>query len=759
MVRLSFLSMPLLVAALFACGKPAAVVAKAEAPPPEPVAEPTTEPGPITHPVLPALDSYPKDVQRLAHLGRLWGAVRYLHPYLAYREIDWDKAGTDAIAAVSAATDDTSYLDAVRAMLAVLGDPATRVSGDDDTDAAARATSHRWEADDLLVVDMGTANSMESYYAVANLAAELAKARVVIFDLRDAGIDAWLEWMFPDIAPLLIRSLIEMPAERGIVHSGYRPQTGTTSGGYFTAFSTTASSEVEPSSLGAPERVVFLVGDDLVVPSVAVAMQASGQAMIVAPSATIGAEALGKVTAIELGDAGNAVVRTTESVFGGKAPVVNADATYEGDGMAVAEALAKGAAKRRSPAAAGTELPGARWRPDSAYADQELPSRELRILAAFRLWNVIDRFYPYLHLIGDWDAVLPLAITELVEASTAEDYARAIARVAAYIADTHTHTYGGKTREVFGGASPLGTGIVEGMPVVLHPTDEAAALGVAAGDIIETVDGQPIAELMDEARVYVAGSTEVVVQHGALYAALRGPAGSTVELGLRGPDGARKVTLSRPEPKRPEPSGKVPYRVLESGIGYADLRELTVEQVPAMFDALGGTEAIIFDMRGYPKGTAWAIAPRLDRSGTPTVAATFQRCLVSGLDGGERGRYLFEQPIPESDERKYTGRTYMLINHDTISQAEHTGLFFEAANGTELIGTNTSGANGDVTNMVLPGGIYVGFTGHDVRHADGRQLQRIGLVPHLRVAPTVEGIRSGDDEVLDAAIDYAIDRM
>jgi C-terminal processing protease CtpA/Prc len=760
MRRLSFLPVSLLVALALSCGKPPAPVESVE-PPPEPVVEPDPGPAAPVNPVLPALDTYPPDVQRLAHLGRLWGAVRYLHPYLAYRDIDWDAAGLDAIAAVSAASDDAAYLDAVRAMLTVLGDPATRVSVDESAGAssASRVVSHLWQADDVLVVNMGTANSMASYHAFAQIGAELVKARGVIFDLRDVGVDAWLEWMFPDVAPLLISAPVEMPAERGIVHSGYRPQTGATSGGYYSAFSTTAAVDIQPSSVAAPERVVFLVGEEQVVPGIAIAMQAAGQAAIVAPNAVIGAQSLGKVTAFELGAGHHAAVRTTEPIFRGTAVSVNADATYDGDGMAVAEAVLKDAARRASPTT-GAVLPSARWAPDATYADQELPGRALRILAAYRLWNVIDRFYPYLHLIGDWDRVLPLAISELAAAETAEDYARAVARIAALVADTHTHTYGGKTRDVFGYASPLGAGIVEGEVVVLDADDIVTAMGVAVGDVIETVDGVPIAEAMDAARPYVAGSTVVVAEHQTLYRVLRGQVDTTVELGLRGPDGPKVATVKRSPPQWPQPSSSSePYRVLEVGIGYVDLRELEPAQVGAMFEALKATPAIIFDMRGYPNGTAWSIAPRLDRSGTPTVGASFQRCLVSGLTGGERGRYLFEQNIPASDDPKYEGRTYMLINHETISQAEHTGLFFEAANATEFIGTHTSGANGDVTNMSLPGGLYVGFTGHDVRHADGRQLQRIGLVPHLRVAPTIEGIRDDDDEVLDAAIDYALDRV
>ncbi len=81
----------------------------------------------------------------------------------------------------------------------------------------------------------------------------------------------------------------------------------------------------------------------------------------------------------------------------------------------------------------------------------------------------------------------------------------------------------------------------------------------------------------------------------------------------------------------------------------------------------------------------------------------------------------------------------MLIDERTQSQAEHTGLFFRAANGTRFVGSNSAGADGEITAMVVPGGITIGFTGQSVKHPDGRQLQRIGLVPDVLAKPTIRG--------------------
>ncbi len=56
--------------------------------------------------------------------------------------------------------------------------------------------------------------------------------------------------------------------------------------------------------------------------------------------------------------------------------------------------------------------------------------------------------------------------------------------------------------------------------------------------------------------------------------------------------------------------------------------------------------------------------------------------------------------------------------------------------------------------LFAPGNIVLRFTGMGVRHADGRQLQRKGIQPHIRVDPTIDGIRNGRDEILEKAIEF-----
>ena len=282
--------------------------------------------------------------------------------------------------------------------------------------------------------------------------------------------------------------------------------------------------------------------------------------------------------------------------------------------------------------------------------------------------------------------------------------------------------------------------------------------------MILAIDGAPVAERLAALSRLRALSTPQAAYAFVYPAMLRGAKDSRVTVRARGSDGGvRDVMLARSRPLSSVNAmlpRKAPiFEVMPNGYGYIDLARLPNADAHKALDAVLKTPAIVFDMRGYPNGTAWPLAPRLSPR-TDITAALFRRPLQSGLEldsydlGGGAPDYSFAQKLPPAAGAIYPGKVVMLINEFAISQSEHTCLFFESATDVTFVGSPTNGANGDVTTLVLPGGIYVGFTGHDVRHADGRQLQRVGIQPHIKVEPTPKGISEGRDEVLEAAVKH-----
>jgi C-terminal processing protease CtpA/Prc len=99
----------------------------------------------------------------------------------------------------------------------------------------------------------------------------------------------------------------------------------------------------------------------------------------------------------------------------------------------------------------------------------------------------------------------------------------------------------------------------------------------------------------------------------------------------------------------------------------------------------------------------------------------------------------------------YNGKVIVLVDEVTVSQAEYTTMAFRAA-GAKVLGSTTAGADGDVSQIPLPGGLRSMISGLGVFYPDGKPTQGVGIIPDLEVKPTIAGIRAGRDEVLEAAV-------
>jgi C-terminal processing protease CtpA/Prc len=110
------------------------------------------------------------------------------------------------------------------------------------------------------------------------------------------------------------------------------------------------------------------------------------------------------------------------------------------------------------------------------------------------------------------------------------------------------------------------------------------------------------------------------------------------------------------------------------------------------------------------------------------------------------------------NENYYKGKIVIIVNEESQSQAEYTTMAFSTAPNVTVIGSTTAGADGNISPIILPGYIYTYISGIGVYYPDGRETQRVGIVPDIEVKPTIQGIREGRDELLEKAIEL-IDRQ
>jgi C-terminal processing protease CtpA/Prc len=697
---------------------------------------------------------------RLAGLARLYEAVRFFHPEASRDPAAWDAAVERAIPQVRDAKDPAALRDAVQAALATLRDAATRVLDASGPASHGPLPGRKVEPDGILVLTLGGACGGCFALLGETAAAMSGPTRGVIFDLRGGTEDSEATDAvdISGFGELLNRTEVRAPGVRTRFYGGWVPESGTSSGGYTAGFRVHEGALFRPSKSARDLPAVFIVSEGASAPGLARAMQTAGRAAIVVegPTGKIAAPLAWKVDIAE-GVAG--AVRVGDEEVGVRFVPDAVVSPSTGDDRAMREARAQIRTLPRAPSH-GAPAPAPTIVSSHAPAeDPEYPPEPRRILAAIKLWAVIDLFFPYRDLMDeDWDETLVEFLPRFAAAKDAVAYGRTVAAMAAHTHDSHVVVRGGAMSASWGEApAPVHLRVIEGEFVVTRLLDGKAASGLRIGDVVVSVDGERAAAIRARLAKEQSVSTPQALDDRLAKGLLRGPDGSEATVVVRGADGAeRTVGVPRRKPfqtaARDQRDGDV-VRVLPGGVGYVDLDRLRAEETDAMFETLKAARAIVFDMRGYPNGTAWTIAPRLAK--TPeTVAARFDRPLVfpssSRRDG--RGTETFFQRLPPSTKPRWKGKTVMLLDERSISQAEHTGLFFRAANGTRFVGSPTNGANGDVTRLRLPGNLVVSFTGQSVRHPDGRALQRVGLVPDVLVKPTLAGIRAGRDEVLERAL-------
>jgi C-terminal processing protease CtpA/Prc len=662
---------------------------------------------------------------RLFALARLDAAVHYFHPTVATRPSRWDSSFASLVVDVADASDSFAYAAAVARLLATLGDPQTRIAR---THAAWGAT--RQPDGSLFLKPSGISGLRDTLHLVE-------PAPTVVIDLRDNAPD------LPSSVLRLLKGTWSANDERRLQYAGL-PQVWSQSvnDAHRLTWQRVPGRRFEGTA-PTPVQVSVLVSDRTVLPPLVQAMMRDGAATLIGERATQ-----------------DALATTTERIDMGEG--VWAD-------VRVGEALEK--ASSSVDTVRRVFLPGP---PTDPAWRAPYPARGYRILAAARLWSTIDLFFPYTALMNeDWDAGFVQALDQVENAADASGFASALVAFAWRTHDSHVRI---TNRTLFRERAPvplaLQLRIVEGRLIVTGtPNATASALSVRVGDEIVAVDGVPIRKVIHDLEPTLIASSPQGLRALVQAHVLDGREGTIPRITIRRPNSLDRVVVL---PKRHDDASRlltqsVPtststaYRTLDKDIGYVDLALLGPEEVDQMFRALANTKAIVFDGRGYPRGTAWALAGRLNRRLDQRTAAELSQHIVRGPRVKDTPREIrtWSQPVPIASIRatRYWGRTVLLIDERAMSQAEHLGLFLKEANGTDFVGSPTVGANGDISDIALPGSFRVSFTGLEVRDARGGQLQRVGLQPDVSVTPTVSGIRANRDEVLEAAIRLLRDKL
>jgi carboxyl-terminal processing protease len=329
-------------------------------------------------------------------------------------------------------------------------------------------------------------------------------------------------------------------------------------------------------------------------------------------------------------------------------------------------------------------------------------------------------------------------------AASASQVAYAVTQaMLASLHDSHTYfvpppQFQDRRRELIGAPGVTGIGIR-----IASRKDDSGAAWIFVEDVLPESPADK-AGIKRFDRILQVGETSLRdVTPGEASAAIRGPAGSTVDLVLQRGEQVVKVAVVR------DPISAVPAyaRFIEPGVVYARLYLFARGAGRALGAALealaaeGPVRSIILDLRENPGGL---VGEAVRVGGLFLPPNTSLARVVDRVDGTSTLRTMGRPLFPDTP-------LIILVDSRSASASEMIAGVLKELGRATIVGERTAGALGGAIEVALPeGGMSV--TVERIKTPSGTEIENIGVGPDAPVALTVADMERGEDTQLQEAL-------
>jgi carboxyl-terminal processing protease len=400
--------------------------------------------------------------------------------------------------------------------------------------------------------------------------------------------------------------------------------------------------------------------------------------------------------------------------------------------------------------------------PKSIYIDNELDYKgfdwqeeNLRLLSLFRYWNIVEYFFPAKYQTDTgWDIILNKMIPKFLNTKSELDLHLAMLELIVSCDDSHATFFNKETYAFFGRYYlPVDFKVIDSKAVITgFYNDSLARLNdFQIGDIITKANGKEIETILEEQEKYINASNVSRRKFNARYYTLNGTTDSLkIEITRNGKTSIKSVKRypfnqfhykEEVEPKS--------FEIIENNIGYINIGLVKeVKEIPEIMETLKNTKAIIFDIRNHKPFTPYYFANYITSKEREFYKATY-------ADLDYPGKFIWTEPYKSgNDELKYFKKVILLVDENSQSQLEYTAKCLQTGDNVTTIGSQTSGADGNVVVFNMVGGFKTQISGVGIFYPDGTETQRKGVKIDIHVEPTIEGILAEKDEILERAIKF-----
>jgi hypothetical protein len=307
-----------------------------------------------------------------------------------------------------------------------------------------------------------------------------------------------------------------------------------------------------------------------------------------------------------------------------------------------------------------------------AYAALKLPDAGYQLLALYRLWNIVEYWFPYRNVIGGtWDQQLTAFIPRIALASDSDAYKRELMAFIATIHDTHANLWSSlDARPPVGKCQvPVTLRFIENEPIVTgyQHAQLGPATGLKIGDVVTAIDGITVTDLLARWSPYYAASNEPTRLRDIARSMTCGDCGVTA-VRVRRESGTVELKPERaPESiltaERTHDHPGDTFRKLSPEVAYLKLSSVQASQAAKYIESAAGTKGLIIDIRNYPSEfVVFALGSQLvDR------ATEFAR--FTNGDPANPGAFHWTPPVSlQPASPGYAGKIVILVDEVSLSR-------------------------------------------------------------------------------------------
>ena len=390
---------------------------------------------------------------------------------------------------------------------------------------------------------------------------------------------------------------------------------------------------------------------------------------------------------------------------------------------------------------------------NSLPSDTTITDLSMRLAAVITAWNTLLWFYPYFKDQRiDWSRTLPRALDEVAAATSPKDTHAVLSRLISGLQDGHARVR--HPTQALTGLLPLALRKFGGQFMVVGGLEQYTS-SVPMGSELVSVDGTAIEEIYGANYASVSAATPAFREYLALLSLSAGKMGSLKHLKLRSlkkedfevilPLVSRELSFDDIRERRPKSGTEIAPSVL-----YVDPMTLDHSAVVNLIPLLTRSRAVIVDVRGYITNSVFEFLAHFLKQDVQSPKFEVPIITTEPVGQYEDVTWSLRPASPF-----VSSKMIVLIDARAASAAE---TFLQIVRDNRLaifVGEPTAGTNGDVNTFQIPGGFMIRFTGLRVSDPDGVAIQGHGITPDVPVRPTVDGIRNGRDEILEAAVTIA----